>query len=59
MIQLNGTPAWVLPQNSDDTGANFGAVLFEVNGSEVRVMGHNDDATLEGIARSILNCSAS
>lgn len=53
-VQLNGTPAWVLPQNSDDTGANFGAVLFQVNGSEVRVMGHNDEATLEGIAQSIL-----
>lgn len=59
VIQLNGTPAWVLPENSDDTGANFGAVLFEVNGSEVRVMGHNDNTTLEGIAQSILNRSAS
>ena len=59
VVQLNGTPAWVLPQNSDDTGANFGAVLFEVNGSEVRVMGHNDEATLEGIAQSILSRSAS
>jgi hypothetical protein len=54
VVQLNGTPAWLLPQNSDDTGANFGAVLFEVNGTEVRVMGHNDAATLEGIAQSIL-----
>jgi hypothetical protein len=59
VVQLNGTPAWLLPQNSDDTGANFGAVLFEVNGTEVRVMGHNDAATLEGIAQSILSQSVS
>lgn len=59
VVQLNGTPAWVLPQNSDDTGANFGAVLFEVNGSEVRVMGHNTEPALEGIAQSILARSSS
>jgi hypothetical protein len=45
-------------ENSDQTRANFGVVAFEVNGSEIRVMGHNDDATLETIAESILNRTA-
>jgi hypothetical protein len=55
VINLNGTPAFLIPQNSDSTGANFGVVLFEVNGTEVRVMGHNNNATLEAIAQSILD----
>ena len=53
-IELDGTPALAIPQNSDDTGANFGVVAFTVDGIEIRVMGHNDEATLETIARSIL-----
>jgi hypothetical protein len=55
VVSLNGTPAFLIPQNSDSTGANFGVVLFEVNGTEVRVMGHNDNATLEAIAQSIID----
>jgi hypothetical protein len=55
VIELNGTtPALEIAQNSDMTGANFGVVAFVVNGTEVRVMGHTDGATLEAIAQSIL-----
>lgn len=54
-VELNGaTPALVIAQNSDDTGANFGVVAFVVNGTEVRVMGHTDEAALEAIAQSLL-----
>jgi hypothetical protein len=55
VVQLNGTtPALVVAENSDDTGANFGLVEFQLNGTEVAVMGHTDAATLEAIAQSIL-----
>ena len=55
VVNLNGTtPALYVEQNSDDTGANFGSVTFEANGAEIRVLGHNDQATLEAIAQSIL-----
>jgi hypothetical protein len=49
-----GVPALAVRQNSDDTGANFGVIAFNVNGTEVRVMGHNDEGTLQGLASSIL-----
>lgn len=55
VVQLDGTtPALYIPENSDRTGVNFGVILFETNGTEVRVLGHNDEATLEAIAQSIL-----
>ena len=57
-IDLNGTPALAIPQNSDNTGQNFGVVAFQADGGEVAVMGHKDSATLEGIAKSILAPSA-
>lgn len=58
-ITLNGeTPAFAVKENSDETGHNFGAIIFNVPGSEIRVMGHTDEATLEALARSILNRSA-
>ena len=58
VVDLNGTtPALVIPQNSDETGASFGVVAFETNGTEVRVMGHSDTPTLEAIAQSILDRS--
>jgi hypothetical protein len=60
VVQLNATtPAIVIAENSDETGANFGVVAFQINGTEVRVMGHSDGSTLEGIARSILARSTS
>jgi hypothetical protein len=52
-----GVPALAVQQNSDDTGHNFGSVIFNMAGSEVRVMGHNDEATLESLAQSILRQS--
>jgi hypothetical protein len=54
-----GVPALAVKENSDDTGANFGAVIFNVGDTEIRVMGHNEQATLEGIAQSILDRSRS
>jgi hypothetical protein len=55
VIELNGsTPAVVIAENSDMTCSNFGAVSFLKNGTEVRVMGHTDEGTLEGIAESLL-----
>jgi hypothetical protein len=52
-----GVPALAVQQNSDDTGHNFGSIIFNMAGSEVRVMGHNDEATLQAMALSILNQS--
>lgn len=58
VITLNGgVPALAVQQNSDDTGHNFGSVTFNMAGSEVSVIGHNDRATLESLARSILTQS--
>ena len=58
VISLDGgVPALVVKQNSDDTGHNFGAVFFNMAGSEVAVMGHDDEATLESLALSILSQS--
>ncbi|MGH3008349.1 MAG: hypothetical protein ACRDLM_02915 [Gaiellaceae bacterium] len=53
-----GVPALAVQENSDDTGANFGEIIFNVAGTEVRVMGHNDEATLQGLAESILERSS-
>ena len=52
-----GVPALAVQQNSDDTRHNFGSIIFNMAGSEVRVMGHNDEATLESLALSILSQS--
>ncbi len=55
VISLNsGVPALAVQENSDDTGANFGAIIFNVGGAEISVKGHNDQATLEALAQSIL-----
>lgn len=54
VVELNGTTALVIAQNSDQTGANFGVVAFEKDGTEVQVRGHTDEATLQAIAQSIL-----
>jgi len=60
VITLNGgVPALAVQENSDDTGANFGVIIFNLAGTEVRVMGHNDEATLQGLAESILSRSSS
>lgn len=48
VISLSGgVPAFAVQQNSDETGHNFGEIIFNVGGSEVRVMGHTDRTTLE------------
>lgn len=60
VISLNGgVPALAVQENSDDTGANFGSIIFNVGGAEVSVQGHNDQATLKMIAQSILSRSSS
>jgi hypothetical protein len=58
VVDLKGTPAFVIRQDSDQTGHNFGVVIFKLHGIEVSVMGHNDQSTLEALALSILNQSA-
>ena len=56
VITLNGTvPALAVRQNSDETGVNFGAIIFNVGDSEVSVIGHKDQATLTDLASSILS----
>jgi hypothetical protein len=57
IILDGGVPALAVQQNSDDTGHNFGGIFFNMGGSEVSVMGHNDEATLESLALSILGQS--
>lgn len=60
VITLNGgVAALAVQQNSDDTGHNFGEIIFNMAGSEIRVMGHYEEATLETLARSILSQSLS
>jgi hypothetical protein len=54
-----GVPALAVQENSDDTRANFGVIVFNLAGAEVRVMGHNDEATLQGLAESILSRAGS
>jgi hypothetical protein len=55
VISLNGgVPALAVKENSDDTGANFGSITFNVGGAEVSVIGHNDQATLQALAESLL-----
>ena len=60
VISLNGgVPALAVQENSDDTGGNFGAIIFNVGGAEVSVRGHNDESTLQALAESILARSGS
>jgi hypothetical protein len=58
VVDLKRRPALVIRQDSDQTGHNFGVVIFNLDGSEVRVMGHDSRATLESLARSIIDRSA-
>jgi hypothetical protein len=53
-----GVPALAVRQNSDETHANFGVIVFNVGGSEVRVLGHYGRATLQRVAQSILERQA-
>jgi hypothetical protein len=54
-IDLNGATALTVKQNTDDTGHNFGGVVFVLNGLEIRVFGHYDAATLLTLAESIVD----
>jgi len=54
-IALNGGTGLVVKQNSDDTGHNFGGVVFVLDGVEIRVFGHYDTATLQSVAQSIVD----
>ncbi len=53
VIDLNGTPAFAF--TPDDVEASLGSVMFSVGGTEVAVIGHQGEPTLESIARSILD----
>jgi hypothetical protein len=60
VVRLHGgVPALVVKQNSDQTGANFGLIAFNVGGSEIRVLGHYSSANLQRVAQSILDRSNS
>jgi hypothetical protein len=59
LLDLGGVPALAADQNSDDTGQNFGVVAFPVGGTEIRVFGHFDKASLVTVARSVLDRSGS
>lgn len=56
VITLSGdTPALAVQENSDQTGANFGEIIFNTAGGiEIRVMGHASEAMLQGLAQAIL-----
>jgi hypothetical protein len=57
VVYLNGSvPALSIPELPD--GSNWGAVQFVSGGAVVAIMGHTDEATLEGVANSILSRSA-
>jgi hypothetical protein len=58
VVDLKRRPALVIRQDSDQTGHNFGVVIFNLDGSEVRVMGHADRAMLEVLALSIIDRSS-
>jgi hypothetical protein len=60
VLRLGGrVPALAIKQNSDMTRANFGTIIFNVGGSEVRVVGHYGQDTLQRVAQSILEGSSS
>jgi hypothetical protein len=60
VVRLGGrVPALVIKQNSDMTRKNFGTVIFNVGGSEVRVIGHYSRDTLQRVAQSVLERSSS
>ncbi len=56
-ISLNGRTALAVKQNSDQTGHNFGGVIFALKGLEIRVFGHYGEAKLLPIAQSIIDRS--
>lgn len=53
------TPALAVQENADETGTNFGEIIFNAGGTEIRVMGHAPEATLQGLAQAILAQSRS
>lgn len=57
VIDVAGVPALAGEENSDQTGKNFGSVMFDVGGARVTVFGHYDQATLQGLAQSIVQHS--
>jgi len=60
VVRLGGrVPALAVKQNSDMTRKNFGTIIFNVGGSEVRVMGHYSRGTLQRVAQSVLEGSSS
>ena len=53
-IDLSGVPALATTQDSDQTGQNFGAIEFVVNGTRIAVLGHYDLTTLRAFATPLL-----
>lgn len=52
VVQLNEATPAVYATGNDGSGTNW--MEFEADGADVRVLGPDDEATLEGIAQSIL-----
>lgn len=58
IADLNGTPAFVVPENSVPTGQNPGLVFFKQGDGDTIVMGNADSAALKAAAQSILDRSS-
>lgn len=56
-ISLDGVPALATAQNSDQLHQNFGSIEFVIDGTQVMVLGHYDEATLQSVAQSIVDHS--
>lgn len=59
VVDLGGVPALAIAQNSDSTGANFGSIEFVIGGTQIAVLGHYDEETLQAVAQSIVDRSGS
>lgn len=57
VIELSGRPAIVIHGNDSITGTNPYTVMFQINGLEISVVGEQDKARLESIAKSIIDRS--
>lgn len=55
LVNLTGVPGLATEQNTDSTGRNFGSIEFVAGGTQVGVLGHYDEATLQAVAQSIVD----
>lgn len=55
VTDLNGVPALEVAQNSNQSAADLSSVEFVAGGTQITVLGHDDEATLKSVAQSILD----